>query len=270
MPKRRTKPPGNVVETPGRSSPSDVLAPPPNPDLVRDFIASMPRAYRYVFSERGIADHARLAIERGRAVARIGRFHSRRDLGAGAICVIADDRPGLLAMISAALVSESLDVVHAEAYTRTIAGGGHEAVDVFWVRDMAAPDVEHLGDERLAALERTLIDLIEGRQSPAQFRRTARPAAQRYEANVRFVEGEDGQLSTLEVETVDRSGLLLALAHALFESKVQITRSAVHTEGERVRDLFVLLELDGSPIGPARRLDIQVAVMTAIDPALAG
>jgi len=231
------------------------------------FVESMPRGYRYVFSPRGISDHARLSHERAGAVARVGRFHSRRDLGAAAICVVADDRPGLLAAISAALVSEDLDVVHAEAYTRRVDEGVHEAVDVFWVRDQRSNNVEVVTDQRLAALEVCLSDIIEGRRTLADVRRPQRRTDEKtYETTIRFIEGDDGELTTLEVQTVDRSGLLLALAQALFEQGVQITRSEVRTEGDRVRDRFVILELDGSPIGLARRLDIQVAVLAAIDP----
>jgi [protein-PII] uridylyltransferase len=231
-----------------------------------EFVESMPRGYRYVFSPRGIADHARLSRERDGGTARVGRFHSRRDLGAAAICVVAADRPGLLATISAALVAHQLDVVHAEAYTRHVNEGAYEAVDVFWVRDLQSTNVEQVTDERLAALEHTLVDLIEGRRDLTELTGIARRTDRAYEANVRFIEDDDGQLTTLEVETVDRSGLLLALAQALFEQRVQITRSEVRTEGDRVHDRFVLLELDGSQIQPARRLDIQVAILAAIDP----
>jgi len=223
-----------------------------------------------MFSSRGIADHARLSVERAGRVARVGRFHSRRDLGASAICVIADDRPGLLATVSAALVSQDLDVVHAEAYTRRVDERTREAVDVFWVRDLRAANKEDITDERLTALEQTLVDLIEERRSLADVRGPRQNLAAVYEANVRFIEGDEGELSTLEVETVDRSGLLFALAQALFEQRVQITRSEVRTEGGRVHDRFVVVELDGSPIGPSRRLDIQVAVLAAIDPSVPG
>jgi len=69
----------------------------------------------------------------------------------------------------------------------------------------------------------------------------------------------------LEVETGDRSGLLFALASALFGQRVQILESEVHTENERVYDRFRLVEFDGSPIDASRRLEIQVAVLTVSD-----
>jgi UTP:GlnB (protein PII) uridylyltransferase len=83
---------------------------------------------------------------------------------------------------------------------------------------------------------------------------------------VRFIESQDGVFSTLEVETGDRSGLLLALAQALFQQRVQIVGSQVKTTGTRVFDRFHIVEFDGSPISSARRLDIQVAVISAVDP----
>ena len=87
---------------------------------------------------------------------------------------------------------------------------------------------------------------------------------------MRFLEASDGSFSTLEVETGDRSGLLLALAQALFNQRVQIVSSQVKTTGTRVYDRFSIVELDGSPISPSRRLEIQVAVLTAVDPIVGG
>lgn len=241
-------------------------------DEIRAFVASMPRGYRYVFSERGIRDHAGLALGRRGAIVRVGRFHSARDLGAAALCVVADDRPGLLAIMSAALVMERLDVVHAEAYTRRRDDASFEAVDVFWVRDLRAANVEAPSQERLESLEDTLGRLLRGEVSVAEAQAAAgsRPPPGTYQASVRFLEGGDGSLSTLEVQTVDRAGLLLALSHALFTRGVQIVRSEVHTHHQEVQDRFEIQELDGSPIGPDRRLEIQVAVLTAIDPARPG
>ena len=85
------------------------------------------------------------------------------------------------------------------------------------------------------------------------------------ETVVRFLEDADGQLSTLEVETSDRSGLLLALFQALFEQKVTIDESEVKTFEGKVRDRFHIVELSGAPISPERRLEIQVAVIGALE-----
>ena len=83
---------------------------------------------------------------------------------------------------------------------------------------------------------------------------------------MRFVEGSDGCLSTLEVETEDRTGLLLSLARALFAARVQIVRSEVRTVEDQVFDRFTITEPNGGPVNAERRLAIQVAVLSALDP----
>lgn len=240
---------------------------PPSADFLRSFAASLPESYRANFEAGAIAMHARVSRERESAPANIGAFVSNRVPGA-AICVVADDRPGLLATISAALVLCNLDVIEAEAYTRRVAGQHDEAVDIFWVRREAGDDRASLGQEELLQLCQTLIGLIEGkldrkRVDPAS-RLAATPAAK--ETVVRFIEGEDGTFATLEVETFDRSGLLLALSQALFSQRVQIVGSQVKTRGGRVFDRFHIVEFDNRPISSARRLEIQVAILSAVDP----
>jgi [protein-PII] uridylyltransferase len=187
-----------------------------------------------------------------------------------ALCVTAEDRPGLLATISAALVLCRLDVIEAEAYTRRRADHLDEAVDVFWVRH-EPPERRHdpVTREDVLTLESTLVGLLEGkldrnRLSDPGARHPSTPGA--VETVVRFIEDREGAFATLEVETGDRSGLLLALAQALFNQRVQIIGSQVKTNGTRVFDRFSIVEFDGSPISTGRRLEIQVAVLTAVDP----
>jgi [protein-PII] uridylyltransferase len=241
---------------------------PPSEDFLRSFAASLPESYRNNFDSSAVAAHARVARERESAPANIGAFFSNRVPGA-AICVVADDRPGLLATISAALVLCGLDVIEAEAYTRRIPGKHDEAVDIFWVRHEDPADHRlRLSHEEIVQLCQTLIGLIEGkldrRKPDAASRAAATPAAK--ETVVRFIEGEDGTFATLEVETFDRSGLLLSLSQALFAQRVQIVGSQVKTRGGRVFDRFHIVELDNKPISPSRRLEIQVAILSAIDP----
>lgn len=233
-----------------------------------EFRASMPDSYRRNFDVRASDAHHALSAERGERLARIGAFPTPR--AGTALCVVAEDRPGLLATISAALVLCHLDVIEAEAYTRKRPGHSDEAVDIFWVRhDPPERRDEPVTPEDVLTLESTLVGLLEGkldrnRISDPGSRRPSTPGS--VETVVRFIEDREGAFSTLEVETGDRSGLLLALAQALFNQRVQIVSSQVKTNGSRVFDRFGIVELDGSPISPGRRLEIQVAVLTAVDP----
>jgi [protein-PII] uridylyltransferase len=247
-----------------------VTASMPSEESVRAFASSLPESYRKNFDFGAIASHARIALERESAPANVGRFLSTRVPGE-AICVVADDRPGLLATISAALVMCGLDVIEAEAYTRRVQGRHDEAVDVFWVRHESADRrTERVSREEIAQLRQTLIGLVEGKLERRRLGDSHRPLATpaSSETVVRFIENADGNFSTLEVETGDRSGLLLALSQALYSQHVQIIGSQVKTVNNRVYDRFHIVELDGSPVSPSRRLEIQVAVLTAVDPVI--
>jgi [protein-PII] uridylyltransferase len=244
---------------------------PSAPDLsLPAFSASLPESYRRNFAPAAVEQHATLARDREGTRPEIGIFTSDRP--GTALCVIADDRPGLLATISAALVLCDLDVIEAEAYTRRVDGAHNEAVDVFWVRyrdaERKSTPLEQATVERL---RKVLADLIEGKLAtppPAMPGAAPTPTPSSAETVVRFIEGDDGSFTTLEVETGDRSGLLLLLSQALFKQRVQIISSQVKTVNNRVFDRFSIVELDGASITPARRLEIQVAVLTAIDPIL--
>ncbi|MEZ4221866.1 MAG: hypothetical protein R3B13_13115 [Polyangiaceae bacterium] len=239
----------------------------PGAGWTREFSESMPRSYRGAFDATTVEAHAQVALARGDHAAFAGLMPA--DRGApSSLCVVADDRPGLLATISAALVLCDVDVIDAEAHTRRTSGGRAEAVDLFWVRHASeARRGEPLTAEDVDAINSTLQGLLSGHVDPETARPpevTERPGP--VETTVRFVEGEDGSLSVLEVETDDRGGLLLALARALYQQRVQIEQSSVKTRGDRVLDRFSLVELDGGQISPERRLSIQVAVLGAVDP----
>ncbi len=190
-----------------------------------------------------------------------------------ALCVIADDRPGLLATISAAFVKENLDIIAAEAYTRNLSSHQREALDIFWVQRLGVDDPRKpltVGD--MKRLEDTLASMLDEQLQPVNRQSSTPPPkpAGAIEANVRFVEGKEGQLSWLEVLTDDRAGLLLTLSRALFEQKVQIVSSHVRTEAGKVRDKFAITELNDAPISSERRLQVQVAVLTAIQKIMGG
>jgi len=244
----------------------------PSPLQLQEFAETLPDAYRANFSWPTIREHATLSGARtpGRPV--VGACSAPR-LPGTALCVIADDRAGLLAIISAALLREQLDVIGAEAYTRRLPNQKREALDVFWVQRLGAEDPRRpLNPEEIQRVEGTLTSMLVEQLQPS-----ARPpsvpaskAGPSLEANVRFVEDKDGQLSWLEVETDDRGGLLLTLSRALFEQKVQIVSSHVRTLGGRVSDKFAITELDDTPINNDRRLQIQVAVLSAVQKVMGG
>jgi UTP:GlnB (protein PII) uridylyltransferase len=84
--------------------------------------------------------------------------------------------------------------------------------------------------------------------------------------NVRFLEpNRRGVLSLLEVESTERRDLLRALAETLLHHRVQLLEVESRTEGARKIERLTVVEFDGAPIRPARRLELQVAVLALLD-----
>jgi [protein-PII] uridylyltransferase len=230
---------------------------------IREFAETLPPDYRERFDSDQIAIHAAAAERRGRtghAVA--ASLFPWNQPGTQALCVVAEDRPGLLSKLSRALTELGCDVDSALAFTRSpLNGGAAEAVDFFFLRTG--------GPAGSSFDESTVRDFVELTEQILNEDRDSGPpsvSAPRgvSDTTVRFLEDQSGALSVLEVETSDRSGLLWALTRALYQENVQIIGSKISTVGGRVHDRFVLRELDGSPIGAERRFVIQVAVLTAL------
>lgn len=239
----------------------------PSDAYIREFARTLSSTYRSTYDAQAIAEHARVASLRNADAASVGLFDLRGNAEHG-LCVVAQDRPGLLATISAALLASGLDVVDADAHTRRTPAGQSEAVDVFWVLRSDPNDRDRpLEDADIARVQTTLLELLQGQRSLETPHAFSRPATTRAATLVRFLESDDGALDTLEVETDDRSGLLLALSRALYEQRVQIVESKVRTLDAHVVDRFRIVELDGRAIGTARRLEIQVAVIATLEPA---
>ncbi|MDX2054964.1 MAG: hypothetical protein SFV15_21355 [Polyangiaceae bacterium] len=234
-------------------------------NLEDPFVRTMPAAYVKKVAPALQLLHSRIAALRDGALVSVGAFPSDKPESIG-LCVVAEDRPGLLATFSAGLFSQGFNVIDAEAYTRARPDGIKEAVDLFWVRRVSA-NAQHLPilPGEILALKAKLVELLEGRAAPIA---PPKPAGVGGETRVRFLESDDGSFSTLEVQSTDRPGLLLALTQALFDKQVQIVGCQVKTIGDKVSDRFELSEQNGHPIRPERQLEIQVAILSVIGDSL--
>ena len=230
---------------------------------VSAYAASMPAEYRRRFGESDIAAHARIVLRRGAAPTRVEAWAA--DAGATAICIVADDAPGLLSLASASIVVHDLDIVAGQAYCRNRESGRREAVDFFWVTRSAAPGP--VDDAIVARVGEVFASLVLGQTSFASARRRAealRDQADASSTQVWFSDGTRGGLSELFVETGDRLGLLFAIATALSSARVKIVRSEASIAAGRARDRFLIAEFDGRPLAGARREQVRSAVLAAI------
>lgn len=227
---------------------------------VSGFIASMPADYRLAFAGDGaaMAEHAAIVAKRGDKTSFTAAWNGNRD-GATAICIVAEDSPGLFARISAAFVAHAIDIVSAQAFCRERGDGTVEAVDLLWIRRD-----DPLTERDLAAISDLIDGLVRG---TTKIDDSLRPPRRRATGitRVRFDHDAPSGATVLTVEAGDRAGLLLQLTKTIFVARLQIVGLHAKSERGRAIDRFTVTELDGSPVGLERRLELQVLILEAID-----
>jgi len=232
---------------------------------IERFVASLPPRYARTFDTDTMERHARTAHARNSRLVNVGLFHCPSRPGKG-LSVVAPDRPGLLAIISLAFDMCGLDIIEAEVFTRHDPLGDDEALDLFWVRHKVAPATTGLAPAGVRQLRDTLVHLLERAPKellPVMERGYKTPAATG--TLVRFLEDREGRFANLEIETNDRSGLLLGVCQALFNEGIQIVGSRIKTEAGRVWGRFEITELLDTPIEHSRRHIIKLAILHAVD-----
>jgi [protein-PII] uridylyltransferase len=229
----------------------------------------MPERYLLANSPESIVQHARVAAARDGRPAQAALVPSRHP-EAAELCVVADDRPGLLASIAAAITASRLEVLGAQVYSRQV-GARWEAMDIFWVRDR---DGGTEGVERaLPRLTRDLEDVCAGRVDPADLLRVRTGSASPWRerpspavpTEVLIDDRASPRHTVVEVFAKDRPGLLYTLARAMHGLGLSIALSKINTEGTRVADVFYVSELDGAKVamGP-RYQEIHNALVQAV------
>jgi [protein-PII] uridylyltransferase len=245
------------------------------PEFLESFLASMPERYLLANSAEAIAAHAGVALDRGASPVHAAIVPSRHPEFAE-VCVVAEDRPGLLARISAALTAGRLEVLAAQVYSRVVLAtpgqpGRVEAVDLFWLRDRTeGPEAVARAAPRLV---RDLVDVCSGALDPAELLRqrtgSTSPWRERRSPAIITEVVVDNRASprhtVVEVFAKDRPGLLYTMASALHDLRLSIALSKINTEGTKVADVFYVNELDGSKVAPGERFkEIREGVARAI------
>jgi UTP:GlnB (protein PII) uridylyltransferase len=237
----------------------------PTPDGVRAFSESMPESYRGTYDEAARAAHAAIVLGRGSQTVHVERWRSLPDGGA-LVLIVADDRPGLMSLICAALLRQRLEVRVAQIYTRARAEEGPEAIDFFWLRatdpkgqprPVDAYDLEKFADILAEMVEAPPIASITDAADGTVFA----PMAARAFFNTKAL--RQGDL-VLVVEARDFPGLLLTITRSLHAQGVVIASSSVQTEGNIARDSFVLESPTGEAFTPERLAAIRQAVIAAV------
>ena len=227
----------------------------------------MPPAYPQIFERRDIVEHARIVQAR-----RGKRAHAEewRQLPGGTVivCVVADDVPGLLSLVSAAFVSHHLDVTSAQIFCRPTEAGV-EAVDFFWLK-RARPSrlPQHVDTSEIASVSGMLDELV-GEEKLArklavkELERVAPelPVRPRVFYDTRAL--RRGEV-ILNVVTPDRPGLLLAITLSFVHQGLEVAASEVRTDQGVASDRFTLRDAKGGALSANRLADIQRRIIDAL------
>jgi [protein-PII] uridylyltransferase len=218
------------------------------------YLASMPDRYALANGEDSVLAHAELArvhAERATSVT-LGLVPSSHT-EAAELCIVTDDRPGLLALIAQALGASRLEVHAAHVYSRTRDGGGVEAVDLFWVRDRTEGVAAVHG--ALPRLKKDLELLLSGEASrdSVKLRAVGARSGPPVPTRVTIDHRASPSHTVIEVATHDRPGVLWAISRCLYELGLSIAIAKIATEGARVADVFYVSEPDGSKVAPGPR-----------------
>ncbi len=236
-------------------------------DPVAELVASMPPAYPQIFEHRDIAEHVAIINSRGPRRAYAAEW---RKLPGGTViaCVVADDVPGLLSLVSTAFVSHHLDVTSAQIFCRPRAGGV-EAVDFFWLK-RARPSLlpQQIDASEIQSVSRMLDQLIieesQGRLLAVQeLERVAPelPVRPRVFYDTRAL--RRGEV-ILNVVTPDRPGLLLAITLSFARQGLEVVASEVRTDQGVASDRFTLRDASGGQLSANRLAEIQRQVIDAL------
>jgi [protein-PII] uridylyltransferase len=236
-------------------------------DFLDGLVTALPERYFLASDPASIVEQVRAVAERGSRAAYVVGVPSRHP-GTTALCIVADDRPGLLASIAAVLTANWLEILTAEVFSHPV-GAEREALDLFWVRDrdgttegvervMArlARDLEEVCSGRVKAP-----DLLRSRLGSSRWRDRAAPAV---ETEILFDDRASPRFTIVEVYARDRPGLLHDVAQALYDLGLSISLSKINTEGTRVADVFYVREADGRKVAPGeRQQEIRAALVRA-------
>jgi [protein-PII] uridylyltransferase len=227
---------------------------------MNQFAATMPEAYGSLYGSGEVAEHAAIASRRGARLVHAELWQSTKG---PQLCLVAEDRPGLLALVTDALLAQGMGIQSARAFGRVVGKDRFEAVDFLELRALAGPDDAQLDSDRLPAFVQTLSELVEA--DMASSASSTLPVDTGPGTRVYFERQSpaDGRY-LLVVDAPDSDGLLHAVCAALHAKGLRIMACEIRTVGGRARDRFEVESSSPRGLSDSELCDVQVSVLGAL------
>ncbi len=184
--------------------------------------------------------------------------------GTTQIFIFMRDHEGLFAASAAALDQLNLSIQDA----RIITNDDDFSYNTFIVLD---ENNQPIGDnpDYILRIKNTLVDELDDpadykdivqRRVPRQLKLFAMPT------EVVLSTDPERQLTTMEVTTSDRPGLLARIGQVMLECQIHLNKARIVNVGERVEDVFFITDHDGQPItDPALAERLQNRIIEELD-----
>lgn len=223
----------------------------------------MPRRYLLENSPEEVAAHMRVAFAflAERPPARVAPFRealpNARSWG---LVVVAPDRPGLFATLAGVLSGCGHNILAASAYTTR----DGLALDLFDVDPIGGGPEEH--ELERARIEKRLAAVLANEVEISAAPRASLPRVLRVQEPKARIENDDSDFySIIDVEAMDRPGLLYDISRALFEQGLSLVAVRASTRASRATDAFYVTTLDGHKlVDPERQRRVEEAILRSI------
>jgi [protein-PII] uridylyltransferase len=224
------------------------------PDIARErALTRHYDSYWLTFDDAALERHARLMTRADAGRDLMALTAESNDFRAVTeIVIYTPDHAGLFSKLSGAISISGGSVVDAKVFTTT----DGFALDIFSVQDAEGGP---FGDPvRVARLRQTILRTLTGEIRPrAQFAKgLSKKSTRAFRVRPRVHFDNDASIlaTVVEVEALDRAGLLYDVTHAIFESGLSISSAIVSTYGERAMDVFYVRDGFGHKVTHPERL----------------
>jgi len=238
-----------------------------DPDAVREHLAMLPSRYAAAVSARAVVRHTLMTASRPgptevRTRVTPGELDPEGLEGIDELDVVALDSHGWFAKVAGVVALHGGSVVAADAFSRQ----DGLAVDTFKIEPP-----EGAGGSWWARVEGDLSDAAAGRLAVrARVARKARTDDRRVAklppvpTSVTVDTDPAGRSTVLEIRTLDRIGVLYAIAMALAELELEIVVARIQTLGHEVVDVFFVRDGNGGPLDDDHLAEVDLGVTAAI------
>ncbi len=232
---------------------------------MNQFIATMPAVYERLYGAGEVAEHAAIVARRAGKLVHAELWQSKKG---PLLCVVAEDRPGLLALVTDALLAQGMAIQSARAFCREVGKDRAEAVDFLGLRAIGGSEAvaAQLDGDALQAFLHSLNELIASDMARRAAASSSTPPAESKPSTLVYFERQSLAEGSylLVVDAPDSDGLLHAVSSALHAKGMRILACEIRTVGGRALDRF---EVEPSPprvVKDSELCAVQLAVLDAL------